>query len=80
MIELEYCPITSKRCYSQRKANDIIRSVKRGRKKKQPKLIPQRSYMCDYCGTYHLTHLRRYNTCKVTAKKSGMRDSSRFRN
>ena len=22
------------------------------------KNIPQRSYYCEYCGTYHLTHLK----------------------
>ena len=78
--EKQYCPVTSKVCFSQKEANVLIRKIKRARNSHRPKSIPQRSYRCQYCGAWHLTHLRSHETCKATLRKHGMRGSERFYN
>ena len=70
----EYCPETGKICYSQKAAGDIIRNAKtaRGIKAKQ---IPQRSYRCQFCGSWHVTHFRNLETCKRTLMKKGYKSN-----
>lgn len=70
-VEREYCETTHKICYSQKEANNIIASAKRWRRCKKPKQIPQRSYYCENCGYYHLTHFRNLHTCKATLRRYG---------
>lgn len=54
-----YCDITGKRCFSKREAGEMIRMFKRNRKwKNRGKTIPERSYYCSYCGTFHVTHFK----------------------
>jgi len=53
------CEVTGKVCYSQRKAGEIINSLKKHRKSDhlgRNKNMPKRSYVCKGCGSYHLTH------------------------
>lgn len=73
MEEREYCEVTHKVCYSEKTANGIVNSAKRSHKKQKTKLIPQRSYYCQFCGSYHLTHYRKEKTAKVTFRKYGSR-------
>ena len=56
------CEVTGKICLSQREAGLIKNkySHHRERHKCGQTDIPQRSYRCPYCRTYHLTHLKRY--------------------
>lgn len=54
-MEYEICPATGKRCYSKKDANNVIYAAKRSSHKKR---IPLRSYYCNKCGTYHLTHFQ----------------------
>lgn len=49
----QICEKTGKRCYGQKDASNAIRCSKHSSNKKR---IPLRSYYCEYCGTYHLTH------------------------
>ena len=65
--EIEYCTMTGKRCYSEREANVMLNNAKNGvwirkngrniKVRSKSKQIPKRKYFCEYCGTYHLTHL-----------------------
>ena len=71
MMEIEYCSETGKKCYSQKVANDIIRKVKKARNSHRPKSIPKRSYKCQFCGYYHLTHYSGLHTCKNTLRRYG---------
>lgn len=57
-IERHYC--CGKICYSEREANNVLRSCKRTtghapRRKSANKVIPKRKYYCEFCGMYHLT-------------------------
>ena len=79
MTDKQICPVTHKVCYSQKEANGIVNTIKRQKKVKQPKVIPQRSYYCHYCRTYHLTHYRRFETCKATIRRGDSRGSDRFK-
>lgn len=56
-MDYEYCPVTHKRCYGQKDANNVIAHARNAKNKKQ---TPQRSYYCRHCGSYHLTHFRRF--------------------
>lgn len=66
MKEKERCPITNKVCYSRHEAAETLAWFKRTRGKhgKLGKSIPTRSYLCKFCGTYHLTHYRNKRGCK----------------
>ena len=77
--EKEYCSFTHKICYSQKDAGNIIRSAKRCRKiKHRNQNIPQRSYYCKHCNSYHLTHYRNLKTAKATLRKCGFRGKKAF--
>lgn len=52
---MEICERTGKVCYSQKEAGKQVHGAMRHSSKKQ---VPLRSYMCKYCGTYHLTHYK----------------------
>ena len=56
------CTATGKICLSQRAAGSIKNrySHHRDRYRCGQSNIPQRSYRCPYCRTWHLTHLKRY--------------------
>lgn len=54
-MEYEYCPVTHKRCYGQKDANNVIAHAKYS---KGSKTTPMRSYFCKHCGAYHLTHFK----------------------
>lgn len=59
-----YCSETGKRCYSEREAGSILNSCKRHRTSDhcgRNKDLPRRKYWCDSCGSYHLTHLAKYD-------------------
>lgn len=58
--ERNYCPTTGKTCYTQREANGVINFYKSGHKwSYRGKNIPKRSYYCNFCGTYHITHFKK---------------------
>jgi len=78
MTNKPHCSVTNKICFSQKEASDTIRRIKKARNSHRPKNIPQRSYRCQYCGSWHLTHYRNYETCKATLRKNGLRGSERF--
>lgn len=64
------CIKTGKTCFSQKDAGDVIRRLKTRKKQflcKQ-KQIACRSYYCNYCGTYHLTHIRKFEYKKNQVK------------
>lgn len=73
----EICSQTGKICYTQKAASEAINKVKRAKRCKKPKVIPQRSYHCKFCGMWHLTHFRRLETCKVSLHKYGYRGFNR---
>ena len=52
--EKRRCPATGKICYSRREAGSILNYPKRN---KFGRNIPKRSFYCEECGTWHLTHL-----------------------
>lgn len=56
----ERCQQTGKTCFSKKEANETIAYFKTNHFKwsHRGKNIPQRAYYCNYCGTYHLTHLK----------------------
>lgn len=56
-MEYEICPVSGKRCYSKKEANNAMHCAKY---KSHKKKIPLRSYYCAACGTYHLTHYTNY--------------------
>ena len=59
------CEQSGKVCYSQKDAGDLIRHFKNTRRRKRSdtgKHIPQRSYKCEFCGAYHLTHYKQYTS------------------
>ena len=64
-MEYTICEATGKRCYSKKDANSAIHSAKNHSHKKR---IPFRSYYCDKCGTYHLTHFSGYKRTTITTK------------
>lgn len=54
-----YCEETGKRCYSQKEAGNIIRLCHTTRRKRNyGKKVPARSYFCQFCKTYHVTHYK----------------------
>lgn len=57
------CIKTGKTCFSKKDAGNAIRRLKTRRKQYfcKQKQIACRSYYCNYCGTYHLTHIRNFN-------------------
>lgn len=58
--EKEYCFRTGKTCYSQREANNVIGFYRSGHKwNHRSKTIPKRSYYCEYCKSYHITHYKK---------------------
>lgn len=71
MEEKQYCPVTGKACFSRRAASDLIRRMKQARRGNRPKTIPQRSYLCQYCRSWHLTHYRKLETCRATIRRHG---------
>ena len=66
--EKEKCHATGKVCYTQREANEVIRLFKKRSFKCHSTNIPQRSYVCQFCGNYHLTHFRKKNSTKRFSK------------
>lgn len=48
------CEKTGKICYSRKEANTVRNLAKSSRSKK----VPKRVYFCNYCKTYHLTHMK----------------------
>lgn len=56
------CPKTKKVCYSKKDANTIINNPIRLKK------VPVRVYICDYCGSYHLTSKKAKNPPSNTEK------------
>ena len=60
MNERRFCEMTGKACFTKREASETIAYFKSNRLKwnHRGKNIPQRSYYCEKCGTYHLTHLK----------------------
>lgn len=56
------CIKTGKTCFSKKEAGNCIRRFKTRRRKNlsRQKQIPLRSYYCDYCGTYHLSHSKQF--------------------
>lgn len=56
------CQKTMKTCFSKKEAGNCIRRFKTRRRKtfNRQKQIPMTSYFCEYCGTYHLTHNRKF--------------------
>jgi hypothetical protein len=73
MSERKYCEETNKKCYSQKEASDVIRKAKKARNSHRPKTIPKRSYKCEFCGYFHLTHYSNKQTCKATIRRYGYR-------
>lgn len=73
MEEREYCEVTGKVCYSEKSANSIVNAARRSRRRQKTQFIPQRSYRCQFCGAYHLTHYRKEKTSKATLRKYGFR-------
>lgn len=49
----EKCPVTGKACFDRVSAN-IMANIYRRRSKRER--VPCRSYMCEHCGAWHLTH------------------------
>ena len=60
MSDKVVCAKTGKTCLSQKEAGDLIRYFKTSHFKwnGRGRNIPQRSYYCEYCKTYHLTHFK----------------------
>lgn len=55
-----YCEETGKICYSERKAGEILNSMKYHKQKNRrisKGTRPCRKYFCYYCNSYHLTSL-----------------------
>lgn len=73
MSENQVCYKTGKTCFTQREASETIRKFKFSRNSKRGKIIPQRSYYCKFCRSWHLTHFRRLETCKISLHKFGYR-------
>lgn len=63
MTEDKYCPVTGKVCYTISRASEVIHLFKKHRRN-VGKFIPTRSYMCKFCGAYHLTHFKKKRTDK----------------
>lgn len=62
--EYELCSVSGKRCYSEREAGRIVNSCHRHRSNDhlgRNKNLPRRKYFCTDCGTWHLTHLAKYD-------------------
>ena len=61
MSDKRICQRTGKSCFSKREANETIAYFKTSHFKwnHRGKNIPQRSYYCEYCGTYHITHFKK---------------------
>ena len=61
MSERKICNYSGKTCFSKREASETIAYFKttRFRWNHRGKNIPQRSYYCEHCGTYHLTHYKK---------------------
>jgi hypothetical protein len=59
--EKNICEPTGKICYSQREAGIMLNSLKNSRHRwnNRNKIIPLRSYRCEYCNTFHLTHYKK---------------------
>lgn len=70
--ERERCLFSGKLSFTQKEAGEIINSAKNSTRK--TKIIPQRSYYCKHCRTWHLTHYRQERTCKATLRRYGRRD------
>lgn len=75
--EREVCSISGKICYSKREAGCIINDIKRF-KNARTKNVPKRFYKCKFCGNWHLTHFKRFETCKRTLQKYGPRGLKEF--
>lgn len=52
------CKESGKICYSQREAGYILSKAKRKKYMGKNNNIPKRTYICEHCGYYHLTHLK----------------------
>lgn len=54
--QIQFCPITNKRCYSSRSADEHLNWIKGiHHPKTRSGKIPKRKYYCEYCKMYHLT-------------------------
>lgn len=58
---MEKCEHTGKVCYASERDRDAANALRffkksRGKHGKPRKTIPKRSYRCEFCGRYHLTH------------------------
>ena len=74
---MTYCEKTGKRCMTYGRAQEVIRNAKQhigcwGRKRKKygGKQIPQRSYLCQFCGQWHVTHLRKERRVRKMTKSA----------
>lgn len=76
-MEYTICEATGKRCYSKKDANSAIHSAKNHSHKKR---IPFRSYYCDKCGTYHLTHFPDYKRSTITTKNWYKKAKENYKN
>jgi len=62
-MEGEYCEAENKKMYSRRLAGEVINSARRNYRgynprKKRAKVTPQRCYLCQHCGAWHLTSIK----------------------
>ena len=71
LSDRELCPVTNKTCYSQKEASETITKIKHSRNHNRKQKIPKRSYLCQFCGKWHLTHFNNFRTCKTTLKRYG---------
>lgn len=76
-MEYTICEATGKRCYSKKDANSAIHSAKNHSHKKR---IPFRSYYCEKCGTYHLTHFSDYKRSTITTKNWYKKAKENYKN
>lgn len=68
--EKRFCETTGKICYSRREAGNILNYTKRN---KFGRNIPKRSFFCEECGTWHLTHMTWFGTKKGKKRISRIR-------
>lgn len=58
--EQRICEATGKICYTEKEAGIVMHYFKRKRNLLfKRKFVPQRSYFCNDCGAYHLTHFKK---------------------
>ena len=52
-----WCAHEDKKCYSKADAQQVINFCTAKHHKQRQKNIPKRAYFCEYCNSYHLTHV-----------------------